>query len=129
MHKGLLVWNIILTTVLVGGFLAGYFFISSYHNATEQEMSVLHQNVNELSAVVAQQSEAINEHAQIINGRMGSISEEVAAAIENNDKVIQEMNSLVQGYQEVINTSAASFEEILKNLESLSITKSEEPSP
>jgi len=129
MHKGLLVWNIILTTVLVGGFLAGYFFISSYHNATEQEMSVLHQNVNELTAVVAQQSEAINEHAQIINGRMESISEEVAAAIENNDKVIQEMNSLVQGYQEVINTSAASFEEILKNLKSLSITKSEEPSP
>ncbi|MBM4448879.1 MAG: hypothetical protein FJ015_06570 [Chloroflexi bacterium] len=129
MHKGLLVWNIILTTVLVGGFLAGYFFISSYHNATEQEMSVLHQNVNELTAVVAQQSEAINEHAQIINGRMESISEEVAAAIENNDKVIQEMNSLVQEYQEVINTSAASFAEILKNLESLSITKSEEPSP
>jgi len=129
MHKGLLVWNIILTTVLVGGFLAGYLFISNYYNTSEQEMSVLHQNVNELSAVVAQQSEAINEHAQIINGRMESISEEVAAAIENNDKLIQEMNGLVLEYQEVINTSAASFEEILKNLKSLSITKSEEPSP
>lgn len=125
MRKGWLVWNIILTIVLVGGFLAGYFFISDYNNATEQEMSLLRQHVNELSAVVAQQSEAINEHAQIINGRMESIGEEVAAAMENNDKLIQEMNGLVLEYQQVINTSAAYFEEILENLESLSITNAE----
>jgi uncharacterized coiled-coil protein SlyX len=126
MHKGLLVWNIILTIVLVGGFLAGYFFVRNYNNATEQEMSVLHQHVNELSAVVAQQSETINEHAQIINGRLESISEEVEAAMENNNKLIQEMNGLVLEYQKVINESAAYFEEILENLESLSIASSEE---
>ncbi len=129
MRKGWLVWNIILTIVLVGGFLAGYFFISNYNSTTEQEMSVLRQQVNELSAVVAQQSEAINEHAQIINGRMDSMNEEVVAAIENNDKLIQEMNDLVLEYQQVINTSAAYFEEILENLESLSIASSEESTP
>ena len=125
MRKGLLVWNIILTIVLVGGFLAGYFFISNYNNATEQEMSMLRQHVNELTTVVAEQSEAINEHAQIINGRMESISEEVEAAIENNDKLIQEMNGLVLEYQEVINESAAYFEEILDNMKSLSIANAD----
>lgn len=129
MHKGLLVWNIILTIVLVGGFLAGYFFVRNYNSATEQEILVLHQHLNELTAVMAQQSETINEHAQIINGRMESMNEEVVAAIANNDKLIQEMNNLVVEYQQVINTSAAYFEEILENLESLSMANSEEPAP
>ena len=125
MHKGLLVWNITLTIVLVGGLLAGYFFVKNYNSATEQEMSMLRQHISELTAVMAQQSEAINEHAQIINGRMASINDEVVAAIENNDELIQEMNDLMLEYQQVINTSATYFEEILDNLESLSIANSE----
>jgi uncharacterized coiled-coil protein SlyX len=126
MRKGLIVWNIILTIVLVGGLLAGYFYISNYNSNTEQEISMLHQHINELNAVMAQQSEVLNEHAQIINGRLESMNEEVVTAIENNDKLIQEMNDLVLEYQQVINTSAAYFEEILDNLESLSVASSEE---
>ena len=77
---------------------------------------------------MTQQSEVLNEHAQIINGRMESMNEEVMAAIEKNDELIQEMNGLVTEYQQVINTSATYFEEILDNLKSLSATRSEEPS-
>ncbi len=126
MRKGLLVWNIILTVVLVGGLLAGYLYIRNYNSTTEQEILILHQHINELTTVMAQQSEVLNEHAQIINGRLESMNEEVVTAIENNDKLIQEMNDLVLEYQQVINTSAAYFEEILDNLGSLSIASSEE---
>ena len=129
MHKGLLVWNVILTIVLVGGLLAGYFLIENYNAATEEEVLVLRQHIDELTVVMTQQSEVLNEHAQIINGRMESMNEEVMAAIEKNDELIQEMNGLVTEYQQVINTSATYFEEILDNLESLSVTSSEEPAP
>ena len=127
MRKGLLIWNIILTIVLVGGLLAGYFFIRNYNNVAEEEILTLRQHVDELTTVMAQQSEVINEHAQIINGRMESMNEEVVAAMGKNDKLIQEMNGLVKEYQQVINTSATYFEEILDNLKSLSTAESEEP--
>ena len=127
MHKGLLVWNITLTIVLVGGLLAGYFYIKNYNTGTEEELSALRQHVDELTVIMAQQSEVINEHAQIINGRMESMNEEVAAAIEKNDKLIREMNGLIKEYQQVINTSATYFDEILDNLKKLSRTTPEEP--
>lgn len=127
MHKGLLVWNITLTIVLVGGLLAGYFYIKNYNTSTEEELSTLRQHVDELTVVMAQQSEVINEHAQIINGRMESMNEEVAAAIEKNDKLIREMDGLIKEYQQVINTSATYFDEILDNLKNLSRTTPEEP--
>ncbi len=127
MHKGLLVWNITLTIVLVGGLLAGYFYIKNYNTGTEEELSALRQHVDELTVVMAQQSEVINEHAQIINGRMASMNEEVVAAIEKNDTLIREMNGLIKEYQQVINTSATYFDEILDNLKKLSRTTPEEP--
>ena len=127
MHKGLLVWNITLTIVLVGGLLAGYFYIKNYNTITEEEILTLRQHVDELTTVMAQQSEVINEHAQIINGRMESMNEEVVAAIEKNDKLIREMNGLIKEYQQVINTSATYFDEILDNLKNLSRTTPEEP--
>jgi uncharacterized coiled-coil protein SlyX len=115
--------------VLVGGLSAGYFWVKNYNAATEEEVLVLRQHINELTVVMTQQSEVLNEHAQIINGRMESMNEEVMAAIEKNDELIQEMNGLVTEYQQVINTSATYFEEILDNLKSLSVTSSEEPAP
>jgi len=126
MRKGLFIWNIILTIVLIGGLLAVYFYIRNYNTTTEQEILTLRQHINELTTVMAQQSEVLNEHAQIINGRFESMNEEVVTAIENNDKLINEMNGLVLEYQRVINTSATYFEEILDNLERLSIVSSEE---
>jgi len=129
MRKWLLVWNIALSVVLVGGLLAGFFYINNYKNATEQEILTLRQHINGLTAVTTQQSEVLSEHAQIINGRMESMNEEVTAAIEENDKLIQEMNGLVKEYQQMINTSATYFEEILDNLKELSITEVEEPGP
>jgi seryl-tRNA synthetase len=126
MYKKLLVWNIILTVVLVGGGLAAYFYIKNCNTATEEEILMLRQHVNELTIVVTQQSAVLNEHAQIINGRMESMNEEIMAAIEENDQLIQEMNGLVKEYQQLINTSTTYFEEILDNLESLSITEPEE---
>ena len=129
MRKGLIIWNAILTVLVIGGLLAGYFFIRNYKTAAEEETSMLRQHVSELTAVVAQQSEVINEHSQIINGRMESINEEVAAAIERNEELIQEMNGLVQEYQRVINTSSAYFDEILDNLKNLSLATSEESGP
>jgi hypothetical protein len=127
MHRGLLVWNITLSIVLVGGLLAGYFYIRNYNACTEEELSTLRQHIDELTVVMSQQSEVINEHAQIINGRMESMNEEVIAAINENDKLIREMNGLIEEYQQVINTSAAYFDEILDNLRILSRPTPDEP--
>ncbi|NQT05016.1 MAG: hypothetical protein HQ577_03305 [Dehalococcoidia bacterium] len=129
MRRWFLIWNIALSVVLVGGLLAGFFYINNYKNVAEQEISTLRQHINELTAVMTQQSGVLNEHAQIINGRMESVNEEVMAAIEENDKLIQEMNGLVKEYQQVINTSAMYFEEILDNLKELSVAEVEEPGP
>jgi len=129
MRKWLLAWNIALSVVLVGGLLAGFFYINNYKNVTEQEISTLHQHIDELTTVVAQQSTVLNKHAYIINGRMESMNEEITTAIEENDKLIQDMNGLIKEYQQVINTSATYFEEILANLEELSIAETEESSP
>ena len=129
MRRWLLVWNIALSVVLVGGLLAGFFYIHNYNSVTEQEILTLRQHIDELTAVMTQQSDVLNEHAQIINGRMESMNEEVMAAIEENDKLIQEMDGLVKEYQQMINTSATYFEEILDNLKELSITEVEEPGP
>jgi uncharacterized membrane protein len=129
MRRWLLVWNIALSVVLVGGLLAGFFYINNYNNVTEQEILTLRQHIDGLTAVMTQQSVVLNEHAQIINGRMESMNEEVMAAIENNDKLIQEMDGLVKEYQQVINTSALYFEEILDNLKELSAAEVEEPAP
>ena len=127
MHKGLLVWNIILTVALAGGLLAGYFLVQNYRAAMEEEVATLRQHIDELTVVMTQQSEVLNEHAQIINGRMESMNEEVIVAIEKNDELVQEMNGLIIEYQQVINTSAAYLEEVLDNLKSLSLTSAEEP--
>jgi len=129
MRRWLLVWLIALSVVLVGGLLAGFFYINNYNSVTEQEILTLRQHIDGLTVVMTQQSEVLNEHAQIINGRMVSMNEEVMAAIEENDKLIQEMDGLVKEYQQVINTSATYFEEILANLKELSVTETEEPSP
>ena len=129
MRRWFLIWNTALSVVLVGGLLAGFFYINNYKNVTEQEILTLRQHIDELTAVMTQQSEVLNEHAQIINGRMESMNEEVMATIEKNDKLIQEMNGLVKEYQQVINTSATYFEEILDNLKELSIAEVEEPGP
>ena len=127
MRKWLLVWNITLSVVLIGGLLAGFFYINNYKNVTDQEISTLRQHIDGLTAVMTQQSAVLNEHAQIINGRMESMNEEVMAAIEENDELIQEMDGLLKEYQQVINTSATYFEEILDNLKELSVAEVEGP--
>jgi uncharacterized coiled-coil protein SlyX len=127
MHKGLLVWNITLSIVLVGGLLAGFFYIRNYNSCTEEELATLRQHIDELTVVMAQQSATINEHAYIINGRMENMNYEVTTAIENNDALIVEMNGLIKEYQQVINTSAAYFDVILDNLKELSRATSAEP--
>ena len=40
-HKGLLVWNITLSIVLVGGLLAGYFYVRNYNTSTGEELATL----------------------------------------------------------------------------------------
>jgi hypothetical protein len=34
--KGLLIWNIVLTVIVLGGLAAGFFFYNNYYHVTEQ---------------------------------------------------------------------------------------------
>jgi len=125
MHKGLLIWNIALSVLLIGGSLAGLFLFQNYNRLTEEKFARLQQYLYQLNTTVAAQSEVINEHAAIINEHVESMKEEYAAAINKNQKLINDMNILIEQYQQMLNENAAYFQEILDNLKSLSIAVTE----
>lgn len=120
MHKGLLVWNIILTVLtvlLVAAILVQYSFI----NLNSERIRIMGENFAEINGVVNEHAKVIGEHAKVINENAELMNEEYLAAIEANQKVMDEMAGLVNEYQEVINENAIYFEEILGNLEDLSL--------
>ena len=125
MPRGLLIWNIVLTMIVLGGMAAGFFLFNDYYHITEQKMLTLSQHVEELNAVVQEHTEVINEQTAVINNHLAEMSDEYKATIEEQEQIINEMSSLISRYQEIINNNASYFEEILENLKELSTTVSE----
>jgi uncharacterized coiled-coil protein SlyX len=123
--RGLLIWNIVLTMVVLGGMAAGFFLYTDYRQITEERIIALSQHVEEVNAVVQEHTAVINEQAAVINNQITKMSDEYEANIEEQKQIINEMSSLISRYQEIINRNASYFEEILENLQDLSITTSE----
>jgi len=120
MHKGLLVWNIILT-VLTVLLVAGILVQNNFISLNSERIRITDENFAGINEVVKEHAVVIGEHAKVINENAELMNEEYLAAIEANQMVMDEMAELVTEYQEVINWNAIYFEEILGNLEDLSL--------
>lgn len=124
MKKGLLIWNIALTIIVIGGLITGFLVQKNNNSHVSEEIIVIAQHLEELNAVLAEHAVVINEHATAINSNMNDISTEYGTAIEENQRVIDEMNDLIMAYQQVINKNVNHMEKLLHNLEELSISAS-----
>ena len=113
MRKGLLAWNIILTVLLVGGFVV----LGNYIYRTNERISSLNEGFTEISDVINLQAEVINEHAGLIN----EVNAVYLSALEGNHETIAEMAVLIDKYREVADKNSVYYKEILEKLENLSI--------
>jgi len=125
MLRILLIWNIVLTIIVLGGMATGFFLYNDYHQVTEQNILELSQHVEEMNAVVQEHAAVINEQTVVINNHLAKMSDEYTATIEEQEQIINEVSNLISRYQEIINRNAVYFEEILDNLKDLSTTVSE----
>ena len=113
MHKGLLAWNIILTVVLIAGFI----LLGDYIYRTNQRINSVNKDFKEICEVVSLQAEVINEHADLIN----EVNAAYLSAIEGNQETMTDMAELVDKYREVIDKNSVYYKEILEKLDNLSI--------
>ncbi len=118
MHKGLLVWNIMLTVLLIAGFLAQ----SNYINLNNERIQIMSQNFEQINEALSKQAAVISEQAKVINQNAEFMNAEYLSAIEANQQTMDEMAELVMGYQSILKENAVYFEKILENLKNLSIT-------
>ena len=113
MPKGLLVWNIILTALLIAGFVV----LGNYIYRTNERINSINNDFKEICDVISLQAEVINEHADLIN----EVNTAYLSAIEENLETMTEMAELVYKYREVIDKNSVYYEEILEKLDNLSI--------
>lgn len=124
MRKGLLIWNGIITVLLIVGLAAsGYYF-----TITEQRISVLIQEnmttreaISQQTAVINQQTEVISQQSEIIDYNINLAYEEYLDTIKDNQATMEDMAILIAEYSEVINNDTIYFVEIAERLKRLSI--------
>jgi len=121
MKKAFLIWNIALTVIVIGGLITGFFVQRNYNSRVSEEITIIAQHLEEMNSVLTEHAFVINEHATVINSNMNDMNKDYVTAIEENQKVIEEMNGLIVAYQQVINENTAEIQELLKNLEELTV--------
>jgi hypothetical protein len=119
--KGLVIWNIALTVLLIAGFLGGVIMQNRVINLTNERILALSESLNTMSTVMNQHAEVISQHANIINENNDLRDGEYLAVIEANHEAMNDMVELVNEYEQVINENAVYFANILENLKDLSI--------
>jgi len=119
--KGLVIWNIVLTVLLIAGFLGGVLMQNRFINLTNERILALSQSLNTMNTVMNQHAEVISRHASIINQNNDLRDGEYLAVIEANQEAMNDMVELVNEYQQIINENAVYFASILENLKDLSI--------
>jgi len=119
--KGLVIWNIVLTVLLIAGFLGGVLMQNRFINLTNERILALSQSLNTMNTVMNQHAEVISQHASIINQNNDLRDGEYLAVIEANQEAMNDMVELVNEYQQIINENAVYFANILENLKDLSI--------
>ena len=119
--KGLVIWNIVLTVLLIAGFLGGVLMQNRFINLTNERILALSESLNTMNTVMNQHAEVISQHASIINQNNDLRDGEYLAVIEANQEAMYDMVALVNEYQQIINENAVYFANLLENLKDLSI--------
>ena len=119
--KGLVIWNIVLTVLLIVGFLGGVLMQNRLINLTNERILALSESLNTMNTVMNQHAEVISQHAGIINENNDLRDGEYLAVIEANQEAMNDMVVLVNEYEQIINENAVYFANILENLKDLSI--------
>ena len=119
--KGLVIWNIVLTVLLIVGFLGGVLMQNRFINLTNERILALSESLNTMNTVMNQHAEVISQHAGIINENNNLRDGEYLAVIEANQEAMNDMVVLVNEYEQIINENAVYFANILENLKDLSI--------
>ena len=119
--KGLVIWNIVLTVLLIVGFLGGVLMQNKFINLTNERILALSESLNTMNTVMNQHAEVISQHAGIINENNNLRDGEYLAVIEANQEAMNDMVVLVNEYEQIINENAVYFANILENLKDLSI--------
>ena len=119
--KGLVIWNIVLTVLLIVGFLGGVLMQNKFINLTNERILALSESLNTMNTVMNQHAEVISQHARIINENNDLRDGEYLAVIEANQEAMNDMVVLVNEYEQIINENAVYFANILENLKDLSI--------
>ena len=124
MRKGLLIWNSIITVLLIVGLATSGYYIT----IMEQKISVLtlentaiREAISQQTTVINQQTEAINQQSEIIDYNLNIAHEEYLATIKDSQATMDDMAILIADYSEVINNDTLYFEEIAERLKGLSI--------
>ena len=124
MRKGLLIWNSIITVLLIVGLATSGYYIT----IMEQKISVLtlentiiREAISQQTTVINQQTEAINQQSEIIDYNLNLAHEEYLATIKDSQATMEDMAILIADYSEVINNDTLYFEEIAERLKGLSI--------
>ena len=124
MKKGFLIWNVALTIIVIGGLMTGFLLQRNYNSRVSEEITIIAQHLKEMNVVLTEHAVVINEHATAINLSMNDLNEDYVAAMDENQRVIEEMNGLIVSYQQVISENADQIEELLDNLENLAVYSS-----
>jgi hypothetical protein len=82
MRRGLLIWNIVLTVIVLGAIAAGFFLYNDYYHVTEQRLLALSQHIEEMNSVMQEHTAVINEQAAVVNIHLAEMSDEYEATIE-----------------------------------------------
>lgn len=124
MRKGLLIWNSIITVLLIVGLVtAGYYLtiMEQKISVLTQENMTIRQAISQQTAVINQQTEVINQQSEIIDYNLNLAYEEYLATIKDSQATMEDMAILIAEYSEVINNDTIYFEEIAERLKELSI--------
>jgi len=119
--KGLVIWNIVLTVLLIAGFLGGILMQNRFINLTNERILALSESLNTMNTVMNQHAEVISQHANIINQNNNLRDGEYLAVIEAHQEAMNDMVELVNEYEQIINENAVYFANVLENLKDLSI--------
>jgi len=118
-------WQTILILILVVNMITFFVIQHSYNDYTAERILTLNSSLDEMYTTVSSHAEVINDHAELINERVVTMNTEYTSTMEDNQKLINEMNDRLSEYQQLINANADYFEELQGNLKSLSVTLTE----
>jgi len=118
MYRGLVIWNILLTLLLLTGLGWVFHRENNLESLAEERFSVLSQSLVEMNGVISQHAQVLGEHAKILNQHTKLMDEGYLTAIEANQR---DMAELIQKYQELVEENASYLEKMHQRLEELSL--------